>query len=74
MTILTPCDLEQLLENGKAQRAFEEQGHTFRLDFEPVIKLLSAWEWRAWTIVEVARKVNSPKNDSPDLLEPVRTA
>jgi putative SOS response-associated peptidase YedK len=27
-----------------------------------------------WTLVEVSRKVNSPKNDSPDLLEPVTAA
>jgi len=53
MTILTPRDLEQLLENGKAQRTFEEQGHAFRLDFEPVVKLLSAWEWRAWTLAAI---------------------
>jgi putative SOS response-associated peptidase YedK len=27
-----------------------------------------------WTLVEVSRKVNSPRNDGPDLLEPVTAA
>ena len=31
MNIITPADLEQLLQNGSIQRAFEEQGHPFPL-------------------------------------------
>ncbi len=27
-----------------------------------------------WTLQEVSRKVNSPKNDSPELIEPVAAA
>ena len=31
MNIITPADLEQLLQNGSIQRAFEEQGQPFTL-------------------------------------------
>ncbi|MEJ2327435.1 MAG: SOS response-associated peptidase [Chromatiaceae bacterium] len=40
-------------------------------DAEGLRKMLPPADSAPWTLVEVSRKVNSPKNDSPDLIEPV---
>ena len=42
-----------------------EQGH------EGLRALLRPVEPDGWNLVEVSRRVNSPRNDSPDLIEPV---
>ena len=60
MSLLTLSDLERLHLNGRAQRTFEEAGHPFRLDFPPVVKLISAGEWRAWSLASIDM-------DDPDL-------
>jgi putative SOS response-associated peptidase YedK len=43
-------------------------------DLDHLKALLRPAQPAPWTLVEVSRKVNSPKNDSPDLLEPVASA
>ena len=43
-------------------------------DLDHLKALLRPAQPDPWTLVEVSRKVNSPKNDSPDLLEPVTAA
>jgi len=40
-------------------------------DAECLRAMLRPAEPKAWTLVEVSRKVNSQKNDGPDLIEPV---
>jgi putative SOS response-associated peptidase YedK len=40
-------------------------------DTARLLKMLRPAESTAWELRQVSRKVNSPKNDSPDLLEPV---
>jgi len=39
-----------------------------------LLKLLRPTDPEPWTLRQVSRRVNSPKNDTPDLLEPVATA
>jgi putative SOS response-associated peptidase YedK len=43
-------------------------------DAEGLRAMLRPAEPEAWTLVEVSRKVNSPKNDSHDLIEPAAAA
>jgi putative SOS response-associated peptidase YedK len=40
-------------------------------DAEGLRTMLRPADPHPWTLVEVSRKVNSPKNDSPELIEPV---
>jgi len=43
-------------------------------DTAGLLKLLRPTDPEPWTLRQVSRRVNSPKNDTPDLLEPVATA
>jgi len=42
-------------------------------DTAGLLKMLHPADPTGWALCQVSRKVNSPKNDSPDLLEPVTT-
>ena len=43
-------------------------------DTEGLLSILQPAEPKAWTLTEVSRNVNSPKNDEPELIEPVAAA
>jgi len=40
-------------------------------DTDGLLAMLRPADPNPWTLRRVSRKVNSPKNDSPDLIEPV---
>jgi len=52
MTLITKTQTEQLLANGRAQRAAIDQGET-ALDFEPVVKLFSPDAQCTWLLTEL---------------------
>jgi len=52
MTLITKAQTEQLLANGRAQRAAIDQGNT-ALDFEPVVKLFTPDAQCTWLLTEL---------------------
>jgi len=52
MTLITKTQTEQLLANGRAQRAAIDQGNT-ALDFEPVVKLFTPDAQCTWLLTEL---------------------
>jgi len=52
MTLITKVQTEQLLANGRAQRAAIDQGNT-ALDFEPVVKLFTPDAQCTWLLSEL---------------------
>ena len=52
MTLISKTQTEQLLANGRAQRAAIDQGET-ALDFEPVVKLFSPDAQCTWLLTEL---------------------
>ena len=58
MTLLTPAQRRQLLDNGMAQRAATDQGNA--LDFYPAVKLFTPDANATWLLTEL-------DPDDPDL-------
>jgi hypothetical protein len=52
MTLITKAQIEQLLANGRAQRAAMDQGLP-ALDFEPVVKLFTPDGGATWLLTEL---------------------
>ena len=52
MTLITKAQIEQLLANGRAQRAAIDQGLP-ALDFEPVVKLFTPDGGATWLLTEL---------------------
>ena len=52
MTLITKAQIEQLLANGRAQRAAIDQGLP-ALDFEPVVKLFTPDGSATWLLTEL---------------------
>ena len=52
MTLITKVQIEQLLANGRAQRASMDQGEN-ALDFKPVVKLFTPDAQCTWLLTEL---------------------